>query len=271
MESVPPSHIHKTNIRDMAMDGIMADGNPENRCPVIDLGQAEYGAVYQLQKKIHSRRVKGEISDVVFMLEHSPTYTIGKSGTVDNVLVSKERLEEENISLFFIERGGDITYHGPGQLVVYPIFDLSKRDKDIRRYVRDLEEVMIRTLEDFSIRGCRDESHAGVWVNGEEIGAIGISVRKWITMHGIALNVDPVMEHFSYINPCGFVDRRATSISEVLGRNISLEEVRERFLFHFSDVFNLNMDPQTLSEFERHEKKGTLPAWFKKNYLTRVP
>ena len=247
----------------MAMAHVMAGSKPEDRCPVIDLGQAEYGVVYELQKKIHGSRVKGDISDVVFMVEHPPTYTIGRSGTVDNVLVSKERLEEENIALFFIERGGDVTYHGPGQLVVYPIFDLSKRGKDIRRYVRDLEEVVIRTLEDFSIQGCRDESHAGVWVNREEIGAVGISVRKWITMHGISLNVDPVMEHFSYINPCGFVDRRATSMSEVLGRKISSEEVKTRFLFHFSDVFNLTMEPQTLSEFESHEKKGYLPAWFK--------
>lgn len=264
MESGHPSHVHETDIQDMTMDGVMVDPNPGDRCPVIDLGQAEYGAVYQLQKKIHGRRVKGELSDVVLLVEHPPTFTIGRSGSADNVLISKERLEKENISLFFIERGGDVTYHGPGQLVVYPIFDLSKRDKDIRRYVRDLEEVMIRTLEDFSIRGCRDESHAGVWVNGEEIGAIGISVRKWISMHGVALNVDPVMEHFSYINPCGFVDRRATSMSEVLGRKISPEEVKARFLFHFSDVFKLNMEPQTLSEFERHEEKGSLPAWFKK-------
>ena len=176
----------------------------------------------------------------------------------------KNAWKKKTFPCFFIERGGDVTYHGPGQLVVYPIFDLSKRGEDIRQYVRDLEEVMIRTLGDFSIRGCRDEGHAGVWVNGEEIGAIGISVRKWVTMHGIALNVDPIMEHFAYINPCGFVDRRATSMSEVLGRKIPLQEVRARFLFHFSDVFSLKMEPRTLSEFESHEKKGSLPSWFKK-------
>jgi len=140
------------------------------------LGLTEYQEAYNLQRKLHRQRAEGKIDDVILLLEHPPTITIGKSGTLDNVLVSREQLAQQGISLFFIDRGGDVTYHGPGQLVGYPIFDLRQKGKDLRSYVKNLEEVILRTLKDFSINGDRDERHPGVWVNKEEIAAIGLSL-----------------------------------------------------------------------------------------------
>jgi lipoate-protein ligase B len=148
----------------------------------------EYGAAYRLQKKIHEQRVAGEVGDTLLLLEHPPTITVGKAGRLENVLVPRQTLEQMGISLYFVDRGGDVTYHGPGQLIGYPILDLSSRGGDLKRYVRDLEEVLIRTLEEFSIKACRDLLHVGVWVNQKKIGAIGLTIRKGVTMHGFALH-----------------------------------------------------------------------------------
>ena len=211
-------------------------------CVVHKLGLVEYGKAYEIQKRLHRRRLDGEISDVLLLLEHPPTLTIGRSGTLENVLASREQLTQEGISLFFIERGGDVTYHGPGQLVGYPIIDLSKRGKDIHRYVHDLEDVLMRTLKDFSITAARDESHAGVWVQQQEVAAIGVSIRRWVTMHGFALNVNPNLEHFSFINPCGLSDRKATSMSQLLGREVPMEAVIKQILAHFSEVFETRIE-----------------------------
>ena len=211
-------------------------------CAVYQLGLVEYGKIYRLQKKLHRERLNGAISDTLLLLEHPPTVTIGRSGSLDNVLVSREQLTQEGISLFFIGRGGDVTYHGPGQLVGYPIMCLSERGEDIHRYVHDLEEVLIRTLKDFSIYANRDESHAGVWVDEEEVAAIGLSIRRWVTMHGFALNVNPNLKHFSLINPCGFSNRKATSMSQLLGRKLHMEEVNKCLVTNFSDVFGMTME-----------------------------
>lgn len=211
-------------------------------CTVYMLGSVGYIQAYNLQRKLLQQRLEGEIADVLLLLKHPPVFTIGKSGKLENVLISQEELAEEGISLFFTDRGGDVTYHGPGQLVGYPIIDLRQRGKDIHRYVDDLEEVLIRTLASFSITATRDESHAGVWVEGEEIAAMGIAVKKWVTMHGFALNVNPNLEHFSLINPCGFSDRKATSISKLLSKSIPMEEVIERLIAHFSDVFSAGIE-----------------------------
>jgi lipoate-protein ligase B len=198
----------------------------------------EYGKAYRIQKTVHDMRVGGRIADALLLLQHTPTFTIGKSGSASNILVPQSSLKAHGISLFLIERGGDVTYHGPGQIVGYPIIDLRGRDKDIHRFVHDLEEVLIRTVRDFSIKAERDATHPGVWVGKEELAAIGLSVRKWVSMHGFALNVDMRMDHFSLINPCGFSDRRATSMNLLLSQPPSVEEVTERLLVHFSEIFN---------------------------------
>jgi len=211
-------------------------------CVVYRLGLVGYRETYHLQRKLLQQRFDGEIKDTILLLEHLPTITIGKSGKLENVLVSQAQLAREGVLLFFTDRGGDVTYHGPGQLVAYPIIDLRNRKKDIHQYVHDLEEVVIRTLNDFSIEAHRDESHAGVWVKEEEIAAIGLSIKRWITMHGIALNVNPKLEHFSLINPCGFSTRKATSISKLLSQDIPMEAVIERLITHFSAVFDAQIE-----------------------------
>ncbi len=214
----------------------------EKICAVRTLGLIEYRDAYQLQKRLHCKRMRDEIPDILLLLEHPPIVTIGKSGTMNNILVSKEKLSEKGVSLFFSNRGGDATYHGPGQLVGYPIIDLAKRGRDLHRYVRDLEEVLIRTLKDFNIDSGRDENHAGVWTDGEEIAAIGLNVKKWITMHGFALNVNPELEHFDLINPCGFLNRKATSMARVMGHKSSMEKVNNHLLDHFKNIFRVNLE-----------------------------
>lgn len=209
-------------------------------CIVLELGFMEYQEAYKLQRSLHRQRVEEKISDVLLLLEHPPTITVGKSGTIDNVLIARERLVQQGISLFFIDRGGDVTYHGPGQLVGYPMIDLGQRGKDLHRYVNDLEEVILRTLKDFSIDAQREKNHPGVWVNEEEIAAIGLSLRRWVSMHGFALNINTDLEHFSYINPCGFSDRRATSMSKILNGIVSMKEVTNSLILHFYEIFGFH-------------------------------
>jgi lipoate-protein ligase B len=211
-------------------------------CMLRRLGLVEYSEAHNIQKVLWAHKSKGQCTDVLLLLEHPPTITIGKSGKLEHILVAKEELAKQGISLFFTDRGGDVTYHGPGQLVVYPIFDLRKREKDIHRYVHDLEEVVIQTLADLLIEAGRDESNIGVWVENDKIAAIGVSVRKWVTMHGLALNVNPNLAHFSLINPCGIVDKGVTSIAKRLGHDLSLDVVSERLLARFSEVFNVKIE-----------------------------
>ena len=206
-------------------------------------GLIGYREAYRLQSDIRLRVISGEAEDALLILEHNPVITIGKSGKPENVLVSEAELAGRGISLFFSDRGGDVTYHGPGQLVVYPVINLKKGDKDAHKYVYDLEETAIRTLSDFSITGCRDETHAGIWVDNSEIAAIGIGLKKWVTMHGIALNVNVDLKPFSLINPCGFTDRKAVSMSGLLSGDIPMEEVTGKFLARFSEVFDVELLP----------------------------
>jgi len=212
-------------------------------CTVYQLGLIGYSEAYHLQEELLRQRVNDEIMGTLLLLEHPPTITIGKSGKLENVLASRAQLASEGVSLFFVDRGGDVTYHGPGQLVAYPIIDLRKRGGDVHQYVRDLEEVIIRTLNDFSIMACRDRNHAGVWVRGKEIAAIGLRISRWISMHGFALNVNTDLEQFSLINLCGLSDRKATSISNLISQDIPIETVAERLLAHFSQVFDSRMEP----------------------------
>jgi len=215
-------------------------------CITYQLGLIEYSEANNLQRKLLHQRLDGKISDILLLLEHPPTITIGKSGKLENILASQEQLSKEGIAVFFTDRGGDVTYHGPGQLVGYPIIDLRRRGKDVHKYVRDLEEVILRTLRSFSISACRDINHAGVWVKEDEVAAIGLIIKRWVSMHGFALNINPNLEHFSLINPCGFSNRRATSMSKLLGQEVSMEEVIERLVAHFSTVFDTPMELDTV-------------------------
>ncbi|MAG14373.1 MAG: lipoyl(octanoyl) transferase [Dehalococcoidales bacterium] len=221
------------------------------------LGLIDYQNAYHLQRKLFCNRRDGRIPDTLLLLEHLPTITVGKSGRLENILASREQLVQRGISLVFIDRGGDVTYHGPGQLVGYPIFDLKGWGRDAHRYIRNLEEAIIRTLNDFSIKSGRDRSHAGVWVKDKEIAAIGLSLSKWITMHGFALNVNTDLAQFSLINPCGFTNRRATSIAHLLGQEIPMAKVKERLLVHFAAVFHTDIAIGTDNPIKGHYERKT--------------
>jgi len=214
----------------------------KTRCLLCRLGLINYDAAYAIQKMIQAQKMSGQISDVLLLLEHYPTFTMGKSSKLENLLLSPEELSRKGISLFFADRGGDITYHGPGQLTVYPIMDLRNRGRDIGPYVRNLEEMVIQTLDDLSIEGRRNGENVGIWVGGDKIASIGISIRRWVTMHGIALNVNPDLKNFTYINPCGLDGNKVTSISKLLGYDVPIETIGDRIAAHFADIFDVEIE-----------------------------
>jgi len=205
-------------------------------CAVRRLGLVPYVEAYQLQLGLCRLRLVGKIPDTLLLLEHPPTVTIGKIGSLENVLASREELKASGISLFFTDRGGDVTYHGPGQLVIYPIVDLRDRGRDVHAYVRDLEEVIIKALGRLGITGNR-QSHSGVWVGEKQIAAVGIAIKRGVTMHGIALNVKPQEDHFRFINPCGMAGVPVTSVETSSGRQVSLEGVSDIVVEEFGAVF----------------------------------
>lgn len=197
-----------------------------------DLGRMDYPAALALQERILGLKQQGALADVILCVEHSPVYTLGRGGKASNVLAPKE------VPVIRTSRGGDVTYHGPGQMVVYPIIDLrSKLRKAVHHYLRDLEMSAIGTLKDFHLEGSRHPPYTGIWIGSRKIAAIGIAVRRGITFHGLALNVNPNLSYFNRIVPCGLAWADVTSMASELGAELSVEQVRTRFLAHFVDVF----------------------------------
>jgi lipoic acid synthetase len=195
----------------------------------------------QLQSELIEQRMAGKIPDIILFLQHPPVITIGAFGGEQNIMAPRDVLKKEGISVTHTDRGGDITYHGPGQLVCYPILDLKTRGRNVHQYVHDLEEVVIRTLDDYSIEAHRDTDYPGVWVGREKICALGIRVIHWVTKHGFALNVNNDLTPFSYIKPCGIVGRGTTSMQKVLGQKPQIGEVTNSIIRHFSAVFGINV------------------------------
>jgi lipoyl(octanoyl) transferase len=175
-------------------------------------------------------------------------YTIGKSGNRNHLLASEEELRSKDAEVYYIDRGGDVTYHGPGQLVGYPILDLNTYYLDIHRYLRDLEEVIIRTLGEFGIKANRDSNFTGVWVGSEKIAAIGVKVSRWVTMHGFALNVNTDLSYFDRIIPCGIFHKGVTSIEKLLGQQVPLDEVSQCIVKHFEEVFDVKSIEQNTEQ-----------------------
>lgn len=192
-----------------------------------------------LQRALVQARQKQKIPDVVLLLEHEPVVTVGKAGGLENMLLSSRELEDKGISLYNSERGGNITYHGPGQLVVYPIMDLKTYQIDLTWYVRQLEMTIINTLGEYGITSSTAAKRTGVWLGNKKIAAIGIGIKKWVTYHGIALNINNDLKPFSYIVPCGLADFGVTSISDQLGIEVSLIEVRKKFIRNFIQTFQV--------------------------------
>jgi lipoyl(octanoyl) transferase len=201
-----------------------------------------------VQQKIYNRKnpedKKGTENHLLFC-EHPHVYTLGKSGSEDNLLIKGDQLLEKNASYYKINRGGDITYHGPGQLVVYPIFDLDHFFTDIHKYLRYLEEAVILTLQEYGITGERVDGLTGVWIDGNQpsarkICAIGVKSSRWVTMHGIGFNINSNLEYFNYIVPCGIDDKAVTSIEKEIGQSVDMEELKNKLRINLANIFNFD-------------------------------
>jgi len=223
------------------------------------VGSMRYSTAHALQEHLFQARIRGEVPDTLLLLEHDPpVITLGRAArTSENVLLSAAELEARGFDLHETGRGGDVTYHGPGQLVGYPIVDLAPDREDVRRYVRDLEETMIRTAAEYGIVANRVAGQSGAWVERDassaaKIGAVGVRLSRWVTMHGFALNVTTDLAHFATIVPCGIADKGVTSIARETGRSPTVREVGERAAVHFAQIF--------AAELVWHEGAPTLPA-----------
>ena len=211
---------------------------------LLDLrcGPVPYGDAWALQRDLVRTRQAGAVPDMLVLLEHRPVVTLGRSGKSQNLLVAPDVLRAHGIDLFEVERGGDITYHGPGQLVGYPIVDLRALDEDVVRYMRTLEESLMRTLAVFGIEGGRERGYPGVWVGGSKVAAMGVAVKRRVTMHGFALNVSTDLSVFDLINPCG-LGRPVTSMSRLAGHLIEVNQVRAVYAAQFTQVFGIGLTP----------------------------
>ena len=220
-----------------------------------DLGRMNYKSAWDYQEKLFQEVIQRKIEQrnhpnqdfqqkhYLLFVEHSPVYTLGKSGSMKNLLINQDTLNKKQISFFKINRGGDITYHGPGQIVGYPIIDLDYFFTDIGRYLRFLEEAVILTLNDYGIIAGRSKGETGVWLEphspsrARKICAIGVRCSRWVTMHGFAFNVNTDLSYFQFIIPCGIDNKSVTSMEKELGRKVNMEEVKEKLLSHFTDLF----------------------------------
>ena len=200
---------------------------------IQNIGRKSYKAVWDLQKEMQQQRIRGEIEDTLILVEHDPVYTLGKNADKDHLLQSRD----ESVDVFNIERGGDITFHGPGQLVGYPILDLSNYKKSVSWYMRTLEQVLIDTLIEFKIIAQRNDGLTGVWVEDEKIAALGVRISRWVTMHGFALNVNPDLSFYDGIIPCGIFDHGVTSMEQLLGKTQNNDNVKNVVIKKFNKYF----------------------------------
>jgi lipoyl(octanoyl) transferase len=201
------------------------------------LGRVSYGDGLALQERLVRERQAQSAPDTLLLLEHDPVFTLGRNARAENVLFPADDLRARGFDVFEVGRGGDVTYHGPGQVVGYPIVDLSPDRRDVHRYVRDLEDVLIRTCADYGVDAERVAGRTGCWVGREKIGAIGVRIARWVTSHGFAFNVANDLAPFGLIVPCGIRDASVTSLSRLLGRTVGTEEVMDGLQRHFETVF----------------------------------
>ena len=224
---------------------------------IVDLGLVEYGDAWELQKRIVAARKAGAVPDVLLLCRHPHVITLGRNGKLENLRASDHVLRQMNVTFLEIDRGGDITYHGPGQLVGYPIVNLAEIRRDVAWYLRSLEEAMMRATAEFGIATRRVNGRTGVWVDvlsgagGEEkLAAIGVHLSRWVTSHGFAYNVSTDLRYFDLIVPCGIADKRATSLEKLLGRNVKMEEVSPRIAAHLGELLSLDLRPAELGDLE---------------------
>jgi lipoyl(octanoyl) transferase len=215
-------------------------------CRLLELGRVPYARALELQAELVGQRKSGCAADHLLLLEHPHVITLGRNGQMSNLLASSEVLERSGVTFHGADRGGDITYHGPGQLVGYPILDLREWKRDVGAYVRAIEQVLIDTLAEFGIAAGRVSGCTGVWVDGAKIAAIGVHLSRWVSSHGFALNVNTDLSYFQYIVPCGLT-KPVTSMAQ-LGVQTTLEEVSQRLAGHFASVFDCEMVRELVAE-----------------------
>ena len=213
------------------------------KCLLLRLGIMEFGEAWKLQKSLLEARMSNAIEDCLILLQHPPTFTYGRRYKEDNLIANKEDYESLGFAIYKTDRGGLATYHGPGQVVGYPIIKISTYTKDYYQYLRMLEEVMIRTLIDFGIVAERNEGYTGVWVDNAKIGFIGVRMSFGYTMHGFSLNVNDDLSPFNYITPCGIQGVRVTSLKELLNTDIDMKKIYIKLAGHYSDIFRVQLIP----------------------------
>jgi lipoyl(octanoyl) transferase len=223
---------------------------------ICRLGRIDYGEALALQERLVELRQQGLIEDTLLLLEHPPVLTLGVRGDEANILAAQEELKANGVGIYRVGRGGDVTYHGPGQIVGYPIIDLTGQGRDIKRFVWNIEEVFIRLLkENFGIKAEReDKKYTGVWVGDEKITAIGIAVKRWVTMHGFAFNVNTNLAHFGWINPCGLADRGVTSLQKLTGREQDFERMNQLVAEYFARIFGAEAETADVAALLRREE-----------------
>ena len=206
-----------------------------NKYNILDLGKSDYKEAWELQKRLQSQRILGEIDDQLLLVEHFPVYTLGKNAPTEHLLNNKS----DDISIVQSDRGGKVTFHGPGQLVGYPILDLNNYRKSITWYMRELEQLIINILKDYGIEAERKKSLTGVWVNDKKIAALGVRISKWVTMHGFSLNIDPDLKYYQGIIPCGISQYGVTSMADILGDSApKMSEIKKKIVSQFISNFS---------------------------------
>lgn len=205
---------------------------------VVNLGTMDYQTTLAMQEKLLELRQQNKISDMLLLLQHPPTLTLGTRGNDRHILVPAPELKNRGVNIYRVNRGGDVTYHGPGQIVGYPILHLKGYGSSVRGYIHKIEQTFIRLLQqEYQLDATRQEKYHGVWLGNEKITAIGCAVKKMVTMHGFAFNVNTNLNHFSWIHPCGITDKGVTSLQKVTGRELNLDLVNQQIIDHFSRVF----------------------------------
>lgn len=212
---------------------------------VEQLGLVDYAKALRLQGERVAARKAGAIPDTLLLLEHPHVFTLGRNARREHLLISNERVGALGAQVFETDRGGDITYHGPGQLVGYPILDLTQHRRDIAWYMRSLEEVIVQVVADYGVPADRLAGAPGVWVGNDKLVAMGVHVSRWVTSHGFAFNVNTDLRYFDWIVPCGLHDKGVTSLEKLLGRHVEMDEVTERVVDHFSRIFGFTLETGT--------------------------
>jgi len=210
-------------------------------CRVEQLGMTGYSEAQEIQKELVQKKIKHKIEDHFFILEHPPTITLGRGAKEENLLITRRELVKKGIEFYNIKRGGGVTYHGPGQIIGYPIIDLKNHKKDLHWFMNQLEEVIINLLERFNLEAKRIENLTGVWINNKKIAAIGIAAKRWVTYHGFALNYNPDMNHFKLIHPCGIKNKGVISLAEILQKSPARDIVIKELINSFKKVFDYKL------------------------------